>query len=166
MNRREMFQRIAGVGLAASVVPAVDAKTPIQDYLSYQDYLLRWTGWKPSQDYVWLVGQWLAWPSRGFGKEIDDRQPLLYLNVPGMIGGPYLPGHVFNISNRSRGYVTRDTSDREREFLITEGMEYIEQLVDAFRRRPHRDIGWRCPLYNFPMTDGRGIVAENDNIPR
>jgi len=166
MQRREAILRLLGVGAATAVVPALgaagDKKPPRFD--PFENYLLHFTGWKPSYDGAMYVGQWLAWPSLGFGQSnelVPDREPYLYLNVPGMIGGLYAPGDTFNVSNRQREPVLWQTSERERQALISEGREYIEQLVRVFQGRSHRAMRYRCPLYNFPLGSGIGIIVED-----
>ena len=70
-----------------------------------------------------LVGQWYAWPESG------TPNPLYYyLNVPGMLGGRYVPGCVFNLTSDGR-LVYPETPEEYKDQLIWEGYERLRDLL-------------------------------------
>lgn len=153
INRRRFFSGLLAAGaLPVSTLPAKKPNTWDEE-ITIGPYRVHWTGWKASTQTNFLVGQWLAWPV--VRPTTGDEPPYLYLSVPGMIGGPYLPGCVFNISNHDV-VVTDETTEDERAVLIDQGYNYMLQLVDRFR-----EVKWGTlrgmPYYRFPdaLKDGR-----------
>ena len=71
LTRRVLFTTLLGGGgavAAGSVVGHAAPRVPVTEYPTYAHPLfaeglrLYWSGWKGSQQYQWLVGQWFAWP--------------------------------------------------------------------------------------------------------
>lgn len=117
----------------------------------YGRYACRWTGWKGSVESDWRVGQWLGWPLAGMGQpDFPDREPYLYVNVPGFVGGVYLPGAVFNLS--SYGRVVDPTTPRAKaDRWLLQGVNYLHQLITQYQGTPMRDLqGWPSRVFGDP----------------
>lgn len=64
-----------------------------QPKFSYSDYEVCWTGWKCAWNSRDICGQWVAYPLRR-----DEQCPLLVVNLPGLHGGVFEPGQLFDVS--------------------------------------------------------------------
>lgn len=139
MNKRDFLKNALAIA-GALAVPVASVKAEPRPMMpkqrEYLGYTYFWTGLKASHENSWKVGQWLAWPLRGFGHaDVVDREPYLYVSIPGCIGGPYIAGSVFNITNRNR-IITYETPDWMVEMWVDEGERYIRQLIEAYHGHP------------------------------
>lgn len=178
MDRRSALKGLFGVGgFAGAVTPkTVPARQwPTWDRpLNYQGYLAHWTGWKSHTDSAMQFGQWLAWPMKGFGqRDFPDRQPYLYVAVPGMIGGAYFAGACFNITTFDDRVVDAATPVETRDTYVAQAESYIRRLVDVlgpcssrqawhYGGRLDREETWRdiqraidepAPAYKFGFSE-------------
>ncbi len=134
MDRRTLLTVLFGGGLlggggAAALVPRDAAPRPVTEYPTYAHPLLaeglrlHWSGWKASQETNYLVGQWFAWP-----EPLTPDPVYYYLNVPGMVGGRYLPGQCFNLMPEGR-FVYPETPEEYKDHLIWEGYARLRELL-------------------------------------
>ncbi len=169
-SRRRFFGALfAGAAAGAAVTTAAAQPAPglaalpgqLAPY-QYLDYEIHFTGYKPSYESNLYQGQWLAWPIRRSADPTPDEQPYLYVNVPGMIGGPFQPGSVFNLVSRNR-HVSAATSEVDRQAYVAEGRTYIEQLVRLF----HQTTAERAyyGLYTFPFDQHTRFQLERAPSP-
>lgn len=66
MKRRGFFTALAGA--AAGTAAAVPVKAEVDKFdtgIDYLDFNISWTGWKPSAQFLEMVGQWVARPKDG-----------------------------------------------------------------------------------------------------
>ncbi len=136
MKKRDFLKVLFGLGGSLATSPKVAHASSVSEWPDidhpkvYRDYRYHWTGLKGSQENTWVVGQWIAWPILGHGiPDFPNRQPFYFLSVPGMIGGPYAPGSIFNICGRGR-LITSHTAEDQIHEWIASGERYIRALID------------------------------------
>jgi hypothetical protein len=154
MNKRDFLKNIAAVG-GAFVLPTVPVKATPRPMMprekEYLGYTYFFSGIIGAQDTTLKVGHWLGWPLRGFQqRDVPDRESFLYVSVPGFIGGPYLTGMMFNLTQRGGRHITFDIPSSVVESWIDEGEIYIRQLIEAYHGKSAATISNHAG-FTFPQ---------------
>lgn len=141
MNRRDVMRNMRNLVLAVSstILPDVSAEAKsIAKPLTYRDWQLIWTGWKPIANQDAMAGQWIAYDRTGGGWG-------LYSSYPGSYG-PFVPGSVFDLSlRRWQQLPTRLTPPDVLVRMNSECLAVLKLMVDI--------VG--PPPVSFPLPDGK-----------
>jgi hypothetical protein len=90
--------------------------------MEYKGWELLWTGWKPSREYSFYAGQWLAYRS--------DRDYRLYSSCPGG-SGRYDSGQIFDLAVRTNQLIPElETSGEERDKASLSAKKLLMELID------------------------------------